>query len=104
PAALGSAPLVTQVHPLWLHTPAPYGPVFLALAAAVVWGTGSHLVAGVLGMRLVALLSVAALAVVVPRLAPRYQVDPGQAVWLALLNPLVIVHVVAGVHNDALMI
>ena len=104
PAALGQNPLVTQVHPLWLQTPAPYGPVFLALAAAVVWVTGTNLVAGVLAMRLVALLSVAALAVVVPRLAPRYRVDPGQAVWLALLNPLVIVHVVAGVHNEALMI
>jgi len=104
PAALGADPLVAQVHPLWLQTPAPYGPVFLALAASVVAVTGAHLVAGVLGMRLVALLSVAALAVGVPRLAPRCRVDPGQAVWLGVLNPLVLVHVVAGVHNDALMI
>ena len=49
PAALGGNPLVAQVHPLWLSTPAPYGPVFLGLAAAVVGVTGTHLVAGVLG-------------------------------------------------------
>jgi hypothetical protein len=103
PAALGNDPLVAQVHPLWLHTAAPYGPVFLALAAAIVWTTGAHIVVGVLGMRLVALLALAALAVGVPRLAPRCRVDPGQAVWLGVLNPLVIIHVVGGVHNDALM-
>jgi alpha-1,6-mannosyltransferase len=74
------------------------------VAAAVVWVTGTHLVAGVLGMRLVALLSVVALAVVVPRLAPRCKVDPGQALWLGVLNPLLLVHVVAGAHNDGLMI
>jgi hypothetical protein len=105
PAALGAGnPLAAQVHPLWMHTPAPYGPVFLAVAAVVVWVTGTHLVAGVLGMRLVALMSVAVLAVVVPRLAPRCRIDPGLAVWLGVLNPLVLVHVVAGAHNDALMI
>jgi hypothetical protein len=104
PAALGGGPLVAQVHPLWLGTPAPYGPVFLALAAVVVGVTGTHLVAGVLGMRAVALASVVTLAVVVPRLAVRYRVDPGRALWLGVLNPLVLVHAVAGGHNDAMMV
>jgi len=103
PAALGGDPLAAQVHPLWMNTPAPYGPVFLGLAAAVVALTGTHLVIGVLGMRLVALASVAVLALAVPRLAVRYRVDPGRALWLGVLNPLVLVHVVAGAHNDALM-
>jgi alpha-1,6-mannosyltransferase len=105
PGALGpNDPLAAEVHRLWIDTPAPYGPVFLAVAAVIVWVTGANLVAGVLAMRLVALTSVAVLAVVVPRLAPRCRIDPGQAVWLGVLNPLVLVHVVAGVHNDALMI
>jgi alpha-1,6-mannosyltransferase len=104
PVALGANPLVAQVHPLWLTTPAPYGPVFLGLAAAVVGITGTHLVAGVLGMRLVALVSVVALAYVVPRLAQRSGADPGTALWLGVLNPLVLVHAVAGGHNDMLMV
>jgi hypothetical protein len=104
PAELGASPLVAQVHPLWLHTPAPYGPAFLALAAGVAAVTGTHLVAGVLGMRLVAVASVVLLAVTVPRLATRYRVDPGRALWLGVLNPLVLIHVVAGAHNDGLMI
>jgi alpha-1,6-mannosyltransferase len=104
PRALGADPLVAQVHPLWLGTPAPYGPVFLGLAAAVVAVTGTHLVAGVLGMRAVALVSLLTLAYVVPRLAVRYRVDPGRALWLGVLNPLVLVHGVAGGHNDLLMV
>src|SRR4030095_10973261 len=104
PAALGAGhPLTAQVHPLWLDTPAPYGPVFLALAAAVVGLSGTHIVVGVLGMRLSALASVAALALAIPRLAARHRVDAGRALWLAVLNPLVLLHAVAGAHNDALM-
>jgi hypothetical protein len=103
PAALGADPLAAQVHPLWMGTPAPYGPVFLGLAAVVVGVTGTHLVAGVLGMRAVAVGSVVVLALVVPRLAVRYRVDPGRALWLGVLNPLLLVHVVAGTHNDGLM-
>ena len=105
PAALGSDnPLVAQVHPLWLDTPAPYGPVFLAIAACVVGITGTHIVLGVLGMRLVALASVAALAWLVPKVAARYQIDAGRALWLGVLNPLLLLHAVAGAHNDALMV
>ncbi len=105
PRALGGTghPLVAQVHPLWYDTPAPYGPVFLAIAAAVVGMTGTHIVIGVLGMRLVAVAAVAGLAFAVPRLAARYRIDAGRALWLAVLNPLVLLHAVAGAHNDALM-
>jgi hypothetical protein len=104
PAALGTDSLVAQVHPMWLSTPAPYGPVFLAMAAGIVGLTGTHLLAGILGMRLVAVASLAALAFVLPRLASKYGVDPGRALWLGALNPLLLVHVVAGAHNDALMV
>ncbi len=101
PAMLGDNPLVAQVHPLWLHTPAPYGPVFLTLAAGIVTVTGTHLALGVLGMRLLAVAGVAVLAWALPRLARR---DPGTALWLGVLNPLVLMHLVGGAHNDALMV
>jgi hypothetical protein len=104
PAALGTDSLVIQVHPMWLSTPAPYGPVFLAMAAGIVGLTGTHLLAGIMGMRLVAVASLAALVFVLPRLSAKYGVDPGRALWLGALNPLLLVHVVAGAHNDALMV
>ncbi|WP_406862816.1 polyprenol phosphomannose-dependent alpha 1,6 mannosyltransferase MptB [Streptomyces sp. HUAS MG47] len=83
----------------WTDTPAPYGPAFLLLAEAVVGVTGGTVVPAVLGMRLVALGAVALIVWAVRGLGggPR-------ALWLAALNPLLLIHVVGGMHNDGLMI
>lgn len=63
-----------------------------------------HLGFGVAGMRLLAIASVGVLAAVLPGLARRCGVDPAAALWLGALNPLVLVHLLAGAHNDALMV
>ncbi|MFD7322340.1 polyprenol phosphomannose-dependent alpha 1,6 mannosyltransferase MptB [Streptomyces sp. NPDC059875] len=83
----------------WTDTPAPYGPVFLVLAQAVVKLTGGEIVPAVLGMRLIAL---GALALIV--WAVRGLGRGSGALWLAALNPLLLIHVVGGMHNDGLMI
>ena len=103
PAALGG-PLAANVPELWQHAPAPYGPVFLELAAAVTRVTGGGVWAGVVGMRLLALLGIAMLVWSVPRLAEHCGVQPAAAVWLGVLNPLILLHLVADAHNDALML
>ncbi|MFF4171244.1 polyprenol phosphomannose-dependent alpha 1,6 mannosyltransferase MptB [Streptomyces sp. NPDC001744] len=86
----------------WTDTPAPYGPAFLLLAAAVVKLTGGAVVPAVLGMRLVSLGALALVAWAVRGLGG----GPGGragALWLAVLNPLFLIHVVGGTHNDGLM-
>ncbi|MDR7325811.1 MULTISPECIES: polyprenol phosphomannose-dependent alpha 1,6 mannosyltransferase MptB [Catenuloplanes] len=103
PSSLGG-PLAAEVPGIWQHTPAPYGPLFLAVAAVVTTLTGTHVIAGVFGMRLVAVAGVALMAFAVPVLARRLGVSPGAALWLGVLNPLVLTHLVAGAHNDALML
>ena len=90
------------VDPLWMWSPAPYGPVPLA------WGS---LVAGVtdnpwlmvVGYRVLALLGLALLAWAVPRLARAAGTDPDRAAAVVLASPLTIVHGVGGVHNDLVM-
>ncbi|MFF1507488.1 polyprenol phosphomannose-dependent alpha 1,6 mannosyltransferase MptB [Streptomyces sp. NPDC058326] len=87
----------------WTDTPAPYGPVFLLLAAAVVKVTGGAIVPAVLGTRLIALGALALIVWAVRGLGG----GPGGragALWLAALNPLLLIHVVGGMHNDGLMI
>ena len=59
---------------------------------------------GALLFRLIALTGIALMIVYLPRLAHAHGIDPPKAVWLALLNPLVLMHFVAGAHNDALMV
>ncbi|MDV9175848.1 polyprenol phosphomannose-dependent alpha 1,6 mannosyltransferase MptB, partial [Streptomyces sp. W16] len=103
PAALGG-PLADEVAPLWQHTGAPYGPVFLAMASGLSGLTRGELPAGLFGMRLVALLGVGLMAAALPRLARHSGADPAAALWLGALNPLVLLHLVAGAHNDAIML
>ncbi|MGW2515603.1 polyprenol phosphomannose-dependent alpha 1,6 mannosyltransferase MptB [Streptomyces sp. NPDC001617] len=103
PAQLGG-PLADEVAPLWRNTAAPYGPVFLAVASHLSGLTRGELPAGLVGMRLVALLGVALMAAALPRLARHSGADPAAALWLGALNPLVLLHLVAGAHNDAIML
>ncbi|MFE1320438.1 polyprenol phosphomannose-dependent alpha 1,6 mannosyltransferase MptB [Kitasatospora phosalacinea] len=99
PAALGG-PVAQQVPPVWQHTPAPYGPAFLLLARAAA-PLADHPYAGTLLLRLTAVTAVAALAALLPALARHFGTDPATALRLGALNPLVLLHLVAGAHNDA---
>jgi alpha-1,6-mannosyltransferase len=96
--------LAAEVPPAWQHTPCPYGPAFLIVVSAVVALTGTKVIAGILAMRLVAVGGVALLAASVPTLARRCGVDPAVALALGVLNPLVLLHLVAGAHNEAIMV
>ncbi|MEU4167211.1 polyprenol phosphomannose-dependent alpha 1,6 mannosyltransferase MptB, partial [Streptomyces sp. NPDC026665] len=103
PARLGG-PLAEEVAPVWRSTTTPYGPVFLAVARGLSALTRGEIPAGLLGMRVVALLGVALMAAALPRLARHSGADPAAALWLGALNPLVLLHLVAGAHNDAIML
>jgi alpha-1,6-mannosyltransferase len=97
PATL-SGPLVDGIDEVWRETPSPYGPLWLALAGLVVRVTGESLLPALIGMRLLALLGLVLVGWALLRLAgPR-------ALWLGLANPLVLLHLVAGAHNEALMV
>jgi hypothetical protein len=96
--------LAAQVPPMWQHTPTPYGPVFVALVAAIATVAGVKVVAGLVGLRLLALAGVAVLITSLPSLARRCGVDPASALWLGALNPLVPLHLIAGAHNEAVML
>jgi hypothetical protein len=103
PAALGGH-LAANVAAIWQHTAAPYGPVFLHLASGVTEVTGRSTWPGILGMRGIAVVGVALLVWSVPHLARSGGVDPAAAVWLGVLNPLVLLHLVADAHNDTLVL
>ncbi len=102
PAVLGGL-IAAQVPMIWQDTPSPYGPVFLIVAKVVTGMFSSHLLLGVVAMRLVAVAGLALLMYATPILATAAGVRPAAALWLAVLNPLVLIHLVGGAHNDALM-
>lgn len=98
---LGHQQLLGAVSPFWRHTTAPYGPLFLGLVSLV--ATRASLVAGILILRLATVAAVVSLAWSVPRLARSLGADPGRALWLAVLSPLILLELVVPAHNDALM-
>lgn len=95
-------PLTMGVSNVWRETPAPYGPLFLELGSWMSSMSGNHIVLGVMLQRAIALVGVALILWSLPRLAKRFGVEPTTALWLGGLNPLLIFHLVAGVHNEAL--
>jgi alpha-1,6-mannosyltransferase len=93
-----------SVPSVWRETPAPYGPLFLWIGRGISALTGENIVAAVLCHRLVVLAGVAMIVWAVPRLARRCGVGEVSALWLGAANPLLIMHLVAGIHNEALML
>jgi alpha-1,6-mannosyltransferase len=104
PHSLGSGPFPDNVDPIWANVPAPYGPLFLSLDGWIVQLSGHHLLGSLVGLRLLEVAAVAILAISVPVLARGLGYDPGHAFVLCLLNPLVVLTVVGGEHNDGLMV
>src|ERR1700759_2299422 len=93
-----------SVPSVWRETPAPYGPLFLWVGRGISALTGENIVAAVLCHRLVVLIGVAMIVWATPRLARRCGVAEVSALWLGAANPLLIMHLVAGIHNEALML
>ncbi|WP_420063570.1 polyprenol phosphomannose-dependent alpha 1,6 mannosyltransferase MptB [Micromonospora chokoriensis] len=141
--AAAGCPWVDAVAPIWRDTPAPYGPVFVQLAALAV-RLGGGLTGTVILLRVIAVAGLLLAAFCLPALARAAGMadersagvstgrSPGvptgrsagvtagvtaggsagwaggvpvrRAAWLALAGPLIGVHLVAGAHNDAVML
>ncbi|WP_442931021.1 polyprenol phosphomannose-dependent alpha 1,6 mannosyltransferase MptB [Micromonospora sp. NBC_00389] len=101
--AAAGCPWLDAVAPIWRDTPAPYGPVFVLLAALAV-ELGGGLTGTVVLLRVIAVAGLLLAALCLPGLARAEGVPTRRAAWLALAAPLVGVHLVAGAHNDAVML
>jgi hypothetical protein len=103
PIALGGGPFLRAADDIWHHNPSPYGPVWNKLASAVVSTTGHDPAAAVWGFRVVIALSVVVAAWALALLAKDLGADPALAVTLGIGNPLTLLHILGGIHNDGLM-
>ena len=97
-------PLVRSIPTIWRDTPAPYGPLFLVVGRGITALTGNDVVLGIFAYRVLALAGLGLIIWTLPRLARRCGVDAGLGALARRGNPLVLFHLVSGVHNEALMI
>jgi len=89
--------------PIWRDAPAPYGPVAIGLARVNVALTGYDVANAALGFRFLAFAGVVMTGVGVFVIARSRRVSPPLALALAVANPVVLIHLVGGAHNDAIM-
>jgi alpha-1,6-mannosyltransferase len=97
-------PLLDNVSPIWTITTAPYGPAFIMVARLVTMLVGNHVIAGTMLLRLCMLPGLVLLIWAAPRVARHLGANGPIALWICVLNPLVIIHLMGGVHNEMLMV
>jgi alpha-1,6-mannosyltransferase len=83
----------------WIDATSAYGPLFTLLTYPLAW---LPVDAAVAALKALAALSVIGIAALVYRVAPARGVAPLPAAAFVALNPLVLIHVVGGAHNDGL--
>jgi alpha-1,6-mannosyltransferase len=96
--------LLDNVSPIWTITTAPYGPAFIMIARLVTMLVGNHVILGTMLLRLCMLPGLALLVWATPRIARHVGANVPIALWICVLNPLVIIHLMGGVHNEMLMV
>lgn len=107
PAALPGA-FTDEVSRRWLHTSAPYGPLWLQISHGIDTVAGQHVLAAAVLLRLPAFAGLLLWLWALPHLARRFDGGTGRraaaALWLGAASPLTIVLGLGGGHNDLLMI
>jgi len=99
PTAVPSDPAFAHVE--WTDATSAYGPLFTLASYPLAWlpvGVAAYL------LKAISAAAVLATATLVARLAPARGLDPLRAAAFVALNPLVLVHVVGGPHNDSLAV
>jgi alpha-1,6-mannosyltransferase len=96
--------LLDNVSPIWTITTAPYGPAFIMIAKLITMLVGDHVIAGTMLLRLCMLPGFVLLIWATPRIARHIGANVPIALWICALNPLVIIHLMGGVHNEMLMV
>jgi alpha-1,6-mannosyltransferase len=97
PAAEPFDPAYARV--TWIDATSAYGPLFTLATYPLAW---LPIWLAVAALKAAAALSVLAIAVLVARIAPARGVSPLGAAAFVALNPLILIHVVGGAHNDGL--
>lgn len=90
--------------PVWARTPSPYGALFLLIEQGVFRLSGGSPLVAVTLFRLLSIGALIALTFVLPVLSRLMGTHSVHVLWLALLNPMMIIDTALAGHNDPLMV
>lgn len=103
-AAVNPGPMLMEVSADWRNTTTPYGPLHLGIGEVITRIVGDNIALGVAFYRILCLAGFLAIWWSIPRITRALGGSPVLALWLGVLNPLVVLHLIAGLHNEALMV
>jgi alpha-1,6-mannosyltransferase len=104
PDVLGATPFNEMADVVWSGTESPYGPTFLTADGVLDQASGHSILPDLVLLRLLELGGIALIVAATPTLARSLRRDPAHAVLIGACSPLVLLSLVAGAHNDALMV
>lgn len=88
----------------WRNTTTPYGPLHLWIGEGITTIFGDNVTAGVYAFKFLSLIGFIAIMWAVPQIATALGVDPNLALWLGVANPIMVFHLIGGMHNEAIMV
>ncbi|HEY2812009.1 MAG TPA: polyprenol phosphomannose-dependent alpha 1,6 mannosyltransferase MptB [Acidimicrobiales bacterium] len=96
---------VAHVDPVWRvpYGGNPYGPVQMGIAAGAVYATGHSFEPTIWLLRAISLAAVLLSIWAISDIAKRHGVSPPVAVAIGIANPIAVLHLVGGGHNDAIL-
>lgn len=103
PVELGRNDFTSGADPVWRRAPAPYGPVAVLAARSAVEIGGHDQVAAINVYRVIIWIAVVMAAIGIGMIAVGNGLSAAVAIAIGIGNPIMILHVIGGVHNDALM-
>ncbi|WP_165243261.1 alpha-(1-_6)-mannopyranosyltransferase A [Corynebacterium lizhenjunii] len=103
-AAANPGPFLLEVSHDWRNTTTPYGPLHLWTGELITRLVGDNVALGILAYKMVSVLGFAAIAYGVVLIARSLGTSPTFALWLGVANPVMIIHMVGGMHNESVMV
>ena len=92
------------IDPMWAETATPYGAAFLLIEKFSAWATIDNLYGSMVILRAINITAFVVTIYGINRLAKIHNISANFAIWLAVLNPITILHLINAVHNDSIMI
>lgn len=103
-AAVNPGPFLYEVSHDWRNTTTPYGPLHLWIGQRVTSLVGDNVTAGLVAYKIISVAGFVAIIWAVPRIARLLGGNPALALWLGVANPVTLLHMVGGMHNEAVMV
>jgi hypothetical protein len=104
PEVLGATSFNEMADAVWSGTESPYGPTFLSVDGLLDQASGHEILPDLILLRLLEVAGLAMVVAATPTLARSLKRDPAHAVLIGAGCPLVLLSLIGGAHNDALMI